>query len=47
MSDEHSCLFRHASAEYRELAGELRKLARVCAFADRGEAYCGSRDRSI
>jgi hypothetical protein len=32
MSDEHSFPLQRASAEYRELAGNLRKLARACLF---------------
>jgi hypothetical protein len=30
MSHEHSSTLRHASTEYRELAGKLRQLARAC-----------------
>ena len=30
MSDEHSFSLHRASAEYRELAGKLRELARGC-----------------
>jgi hypothetical protein len=32
MSDEHSFSLSRASTEYRELAGKLRELARVCLF---------------
>jgi hypothetical protein len=32
MSDEHSFSLRRGSTEYRELAGKLRELARVCIF---------------
>ena len=32
MSVEYSFTLQRASAEYRELAGQLRKLARACTF---------------
>ena len=32
MSDEHSFSLQRGSAEYRELAGKLRELARACLF---------------
>ena len=32
MSNEHSFSLHRASAEYRELAGKLRELARACLF---------------
>jgi hypothetical protein len=32
MSHEHSFSLRRGSAEYRELAGKLRELARGCIF---------------
>jgi hypothetical protein len=32
MSNEHSFSLQRGSAEYRELAGKLRKLARACLF---------------
>jgi hypothetical protein len=32
ISDEHSFSLRRGSAEYRELAGKLRELARACLF---------------
>jgi len=32
MSDERSFTLQCAGAEYRELAGQLRKLARACTF---------------
>ena len=47
MSDEHPFSLRHASAEYRDLAGKLRQLVRACVFPGPGEAYCGLQDRSI
>jgi hypothetical protein len=47
MSDEHLFSLDHASAEYRNLAGKLRELARACVFLDPDEAYCGLQDRSI
>ena len=40
MSDEHSFSLRHASAEYRDLAGKLRELARACVSA-KPIAACG------
>jgi hypothetical protein len=38
-------LLCRASAEYRDLAGKLRELARACIFPGPGEVYCGLRDR--
>jgi len=32
MSDEHASTLHRASAEYRELAGKFRELARTCIF---------------
>ena len=32
MSDEHSFSLHHSAAEYRDLAGKLRELARACVF---------------
>jgi hypothetical protein len=40
MSDEHSFSLRHASAEYRDLAGKLRELGRACVSA-KPIAACG------
>src|SRR5215471_1588762 len=45
--DERSFSVRRASAEYRDLSGKLRELARTSSFPVPGEAYCGLRDHSI